>query len=1048
MLAKFKITFLTTALITSMIGCSQKNNDKEITSLGLINSNIISDRPQNIENVVALIKLDGKALFETLNSEAGVTEIAQEEKDRILKEQKEALEKIKSVSPQAKLLYSYRFVLNALAVVVPAKDYGKLSQVGGVSDTERETLFERPSFTKDNLDKAKFNLDYTSVDFIGASKVHQDLGIRGKGIKVGVIDTGIDFTHTAFGGSGDPEEFKNMDMTKPAASFPNSKVLGGVDFVGTKYSPGHVIPDNRIPRPDSNPMDEGGHGTHVAGTVAGIGDGVNTYDGVAPDADLYALKVFGASGGTSDTVVIAALEFAADPNGDLNTEDKLDIVNLSLGGNFGKPYVHYTEAIKNLAKGGVLTVAAAGNSGFNPYIVGSPSTSDEALSVAASIDGMEHNWKFDTISFDTTTDTLLSKVVEGSISRPVAQSSDVKGKLVFVGLADADLNDELKAKVNGNVALIDRGAVSFVDKLKRVKAAGAIGAIVANNNNDAPFGMGGNERVDLPAIMISLAMGNNIKEEMKKADVIADFGSEKKIEEPELIDTLTSFTSKGPRSLDSLLKPEIAAPGFKIISANMGTGVEGVPLNGTSMASPHMAGVMALLKEKFPTLTVLELKDLVMNNSKTIGNKKGLEYSVTEQGTGRVQTFKAATAQTLVRPAALSLGETSLVTKKTIAKTIKLRNLSDETKTYTFSGTESTRVKFAFPADITLGPKQSVDAVVYVTLTNDGERNAVKVFEGRIFVKSNDEIEANIPVLAVVKILSKIESSKLNIYATDADDADGALGIVALRNSSVNAGDVLLFNYIGSDAKKTVNRRDAQVASRSCDLHALGYRLEEKEGKNWIRFGFKLYNPVSRWQGCELNIQIDLNNDGIADQELGGLSTDNLQGLGQAVPAGQYSVLLDANKAREIRKNYEMLAAQTGKKPEQDISYLPAILDLRPMQAFDHSTVATMEADISLLATQPNSVIRIKAATLGEGGVESDDYLGKDWFNLSLDKNEQGFVSLKDEGLKGKEQRNVNLTRGSGNHDLFMLFPQNQTVGINSLKQDKQGGVLKPNYQN
>ena len=1039
---------MTLTLATTIFSCSNKSSDSQYQSLGLINSKIISDRPQNTKQVVALIKLEGKALFETLNPEAGITEVAQEEKQRILEEQKVAWEKVLKESPKAKLLYSYRFVLNALAVVVPVEDFGKLGQVGGVSDAQKETQFERPQFDRDSLNKSKYNLDFTSVDFIGATSVHEELSVKGKGIKVGVIDTGIDFTHSALGGLGNAQEFRDMNPNEPSTSFPNAKVKGGIDLVGTNYSPGHVITDYQVPRPDSNPIDEGGHGTHVAGTVAGIGDGINTYSGVAPEADLYAIKVFGAKGSTSDTVVIAALEYSADPNGDLNTDDKLDIVNLSLGGSYGKPYVHYSEAVKNLTKGGVLTVAAAGNSGHNPYIVGSPSTSKDALSVAASIDGMDHNWKFDSVEFNLNDEQVLTKVVEGTISRPVAQSKEVQGKIVFAGVAAQDFSDELKKQIEGNIALIDRGEVSFIDKLKRASDAGATGVIVANNNGDAPFRMGGEGKVNIPAIMISLSLGNAIKDSMKLGDVLVNFGSEAKIEEPELIDTLTSFTSQGPRSLDSLLKPEISAPGFNIISASMGTGSEGVALNGTSMASPHMAGVMALLKEKFPTLDILELKDLVMNNSKTISNTKKLEYSVTEQGAGRVQTYKTATANTLVRPAALSLGETSLIKKKVIARDITIKNISNEAMTYTFEATNSFRLTTKLPDSFTLNTGEKKTVTVIFTLTNDGERSAVKTFEGRVFVKANDLLVGNIPVLAVVKVLSEIENSQLNLYATSNQDDDGALGIIALKNKSVNNGDALFYNFIAADGRKEVNQRDFAVASRTCDLHTVGYRLEHNEGKTWIKFGFKLYNPVSLWQGCELNVQIDTNNDGIADQELGGLNTDNLSGLSDAVPAGQYSVLLDANKAREIRKNYEMLAAQTGKKPLEDVNYLPAILDLRPMLAYTHSTVASMEADISLLATLPNKVINVKMATIGEGGVESDDYLGKDWHKISLTEGEQGFVSLKDiKDLKGREQRNVNLTKGNGNHDLLILYPHNKSVGINGLSLDNQGALIKPTYQ-
>ena len=119
--------------------------------------------------------------------------------------------------------------------------------------------------------------DFNSTTFIGADQAHNRTienksgnqeYIMGQGINVGIIDTGIDYTYSMLGGNGNPEEFKNMNPDQPSASFPNAKVVGGIDLVGTQYNAGSDRFELRIPHPDSNPIDEGGHGTHVAGTVA------------------------------------------------------------------------------------------------------------------------------------------------------------------------------------------------------------------------------------------------------------------------------------------------------------------------------------------------------------------------------------------------------------------------------------------------------------------------------------------------------------------------------------------------------------------------------------------------------------------------------------------------------------------------------------------------------------------------------------------------------------------------------------------------------------
>lgn len=1043
-----KYLVLTVAFIATLFSCSKSiHENKSYSQLQLIGSNILSDRPQNLDSVVALIRLKGPALFETAKSEDGQVVITDEAKQAIIFEQGDAWTKIQAISPDIKLLFSYRFVLNAIAVVTPIEFYGDLSQVGGVNQVERETLFDRPLANKSTIESLEKEFKTTSVDFIGASAAQKKHGLSGKNIKVGIIDTGIDFTHSMFLGTGLKETFESIDPSLETEHFPNKKVVGGYDFAGTNYRPGAILAKNRIPAPDKNPIDEGGHGTHVAGTVAGIGDNVNTYDGVAPKADLYALKVFGANGGTSDTVVIAALEYAADPNQDLDPSDKLDIVNLSLGGDYGKPVIFYSEAIKNLTKGGVLTIAAAGNSGHNSYIVGAPSTATEALSVAASIDGMDHNWKFDSVSIQLATGTILTKVVEGNISRPISESKNVQGELVYAGVASSDFSQELKDKVKGKVALIDRGEVSFVDKLKRAKDAGAIGVIVANNKVGDAFQMGGDEKIDLPAIMITQAMGDSIKSNLNTATVTVNFGSEEKIEQPEIIDNLTNFSSRGPRSLDSLIKPEIAAPGFNIISASMGGGNEGVGLNGTSMATPHMAGVMALLKQKFPSLSPLELKDLVLNASKTISNKNKEVYPVSMQGAGRVQVDLAADSQVIVSPATISLGETPLVQQKSMYKKLTVKNLTNQEKKLSIKALNNKNVFVTIASEVIVPANSTANVEAAFTLFNKLEdKDAIKEFETRIIFEENGVQVANIPTLAVARMISDLKSNSLHVFSTNEQDAPGSLSRIEIENKSVNTGLVIPFNSLGSDDRKEVSNHNRYVLGRSCDLQSVGYRIVEKNGKEWLQFGFKLYNPVSMWQSCEVNVQIDTDGDGKADQELSGLSSDYLEGLSDAIGQGQFSALIDAKKARSIRAEHEkkIIAGE-----ESELTYIESVIDIREMTMFNLSTIAMIEVDKSLLATLPNqSAIKIQIATLGEDGVEPDDFFGENlWLELNLEAESQSFVNLPEKvEINGNSTSMLNFTKGYGKNDLLLLYPYNRPEKVSSRRVDQQSEVLKPRF--
>lgn len=1043
---KFLLLLITLAVSVS---CAKESNLKPLSLTG---DKLISDRAQNYDEWITIVRLKRPALLATAKIVNGKVEIDPREKEAMLKEQKEALEKLKKISPAIKMVYSYRLVMNGLAVIAPTNVFDQLRDLSFVGAVQKETSFARPQVAGRFEKDAEGFEGGTSVDFIGATRVHQDLGITGKGMRVGVIDSGIDYTHSMFKGSGDPEQFKAIDPDKEFEGFPTSKVVGGIDLVGSKFNPGSGFPGVRFPVPDNNPIDEGGHGTHVAGTVAGLGDGTKTYDGVAPDADLYAIKVFGKSGGTGDSVVIAALEYAMDPNGDLDPSDKLDVVNLSLGGGYGKPHIFYNEAVKNLVRGGVVMVASAGNSGHTSYIVGAPSTADEAISVGASIDGMYKNWKFDTVKFAAADENLYAELIEGEISKPIADAKDVKAALVAAGTAATDYSDEMKAKLKGKIALIDRGEVTFVEKLQRAFDAGAIGVIVANNRDGDPIAMGGEGKVDLPAIMVKKSFGDILKEKMKAGEVVVDFDSDKKLEKPELIDNLTTFSSRGPRSNDSLIKPEIAAPGYKIISASMGSGTKGVALNGTSMSGPHVAGVMALLKQAKPELDAYQLKALLMNGATSIKSAEGKTYPVSMQGAGRVQTFKSATAPVLAMPAALSLGETNLLNAKMFRRTVELKNLSDKEVVLKTASTSSEGVEVKMPEMVTIAAGKTAKVKVEFVFKATTNLSAYEEREAVVSFTDNGIELVRIPALAVVRSISKIETGDLQIHASSMDDAEGAAADVNLHNKSGNRGEVLPFNLLGVDAKKPVNMADRTVRSRVCDLQSVGYRMREEAGKTFLEIGVKLYNPISRWEGCEVSAQIDVDGDGIAEQELGGINSSNLGGLQAAVGEGYFSVLLDAPKTRSIRAAYELLQTRTQGKEGKRPNFVEAVLDLNPMRMWNHSTVAIIKTDVTKLKTTAKGQWRVKVGTLysDSDAVESDDFLDleKKWLEVNAQPSEQGFVNLPDSVVLGAgHKKTLELEKGAGRHDLLLLMPHNAPVSVDSRSNDTQSVISNTTFK-
>jgi subtilisin family serine protease len=320
--------------------------------------------------------------------------------DMIQQKQSSFMQEVQNQGVQVTELFRTQKVYNGIWLRVDESDLNKLAALPGVKAIH-------PIVTK-TID------NNTSVPLIGTPQVWGGLvNYQGEGVKIGVIDTGIDYIHYNFGGDGIyvGQDFTTLD--EPTNAFPTAKVAGGWDFVGDAYNADSTSTSyNPIPAPDPDPMDCYGHGSHVAGTAAGYGvttdgntyveSGTDTYaalknltqseylskfrigPGVAPKAELYSLRIFGCEGSTD--VTDQAIEWAMDPNNDGNLSDHLDVINMSLGSPFGSEYDTSAVASNNAAQAGVIVVASAGNNADVYYITGSPSVASRAISVASSVD--------------------------------------------------------------------------------------------------------------------------------------------------------------------------------------------------------------------------------------------------------------------------------------------------------------------------------------------------------------------------------------------------------------------------------------------------------------------------------------------------------------------------------------------------------------------------------------------------------------------------------------------------------------------------------------
>lgn len=483
-----------------------------------------------------------------------------------------------------------------------------------------------------------------SVPLIRADEVRRDLGIEGDGIVIAVIDSGIDYTHKAFEGCPGGVAYADIDPSMHVPwLFPTQKVVGGYDFAGSLYDAGCTPEEeaagecSSTPIPDSNPLDEDGHGTHVAATAAGVETLSGLAPGVAPGAKLMALKVFGREGTTH--LSLDALEWAALHYQNRGTPH---VINMSLGSDFGIQTGPVIEAANNAADLGIIVVASAGNSGDVSYITGSPATGDRVISVAAATSGH--------VTGPTVTADGLDPIIyepSGFDGNTGEFSEAVEAPLKYAGsLAGAangllcDTSDIAAGALAGKIALIQRGTCTFSEKVNNAAALGAEAALIFNHD-----GEGKNQRmtmrgdpVFIPAGFVAHGDGTILEGHDGGQVTVSASDDIRTLPDPYFpADQIASFSSRGPRGTDSMLKPDLAAPGVGIYAAEMGTGDGGVAKSGTSMAAPHAAGVAALVRQAKPDWTSEQVKALMMNTSAPLSD----DAPISQSGCGRVDARRA-----------------------------------------------------------------------------------------------------------------------------------------------------------------------------------------------------------------------------------------------------------------------------------------------------------------------------------------------------------------------------------------------------------------------
>ncbi|WP_176547230.1 S8 family serine peptidase [Bacillus sp. AFS053548] len=531
--------------------------------------------------------------------------------------------KVKSEKENFQITYSYQNAFNGVTITLPANQIKQLLDFDMVKAVYSDTTIQVKPPVEVVNEEAQTKVD--SIPFLKIDQLHKE-GYTGKNIKIGVIDTGIDYNHPDLKGA----------------------YKGGYDFVDndsdpmeTTYAQWKASKKSEFLNGSSYYTD---HGTHVSGTIAGQAKNNSNYKvtGIAPDSDLYVYRVLGPYGSGQNSAVIAGI--------DKSVADGMNVINLSLGTSLNNPLEATSLAIDNAVLSGVTAVVAAGNSGDGMYTLGSPGAAALALTVGAS-------------SASTKVTTFVSKFVEnGKDTASTLQLMTKKWTDDFAGLSgktfdvvnvgEGGATDYTGKNVQGKIAFVARGTYALIDKMNYAKQNGAAGVIIYNNNateGQIPYYLG-ESNDNIPVFSMTNKDGlaaNDLFANGTPTVTLGDIG------EGEISgDELASFSSRGPSGTLYDIKPEVTAPGVSVLSTvpsyinnkNDVTDYSSAYLrmSGTSMATPHVAGIAALLLQAHPDYTPADVKTVLMNTADPLRG----HYSVFEVGAGRVDPYKAIHSRT------------------------------------------------------------------------------------------------------------------------------------------------------------------------------------------------------------------------------------------------------------------------------------------------------------------------------------------------------------------------------------------------------------------
>ena len=616
------------ALTTTNNNLSVEQQMKDLLKEQITNNNLDQKNENNtIENnnvdpeevVHVLVQLKGKAALDKTDK----LKKAEKLEDDVISSQDEVINKVKKITG-VDSVESYGYLVNGFSIECQRKYIQEISEIEGVESAVESS-------------KVKVNMT-SSNKLTQAAQVWQDYGYKGEGMVISVIDTGTDVTH---------KDFANIDSNN--LKLDKQKVEDFIEETGRGAYFSDKIPFgyNYVEENNDVKNEDQDHGMHVAGIATANGSDSSSIKGVAPEAQLLAMKVAGSDGSFYLEDAIKAIEDSVKLGA--------DVINMSFGmeSEIGGSDNLFGQAITKATEAGVLCVYACGNSAnsTSSNYESSPVNKD-GLKDTSTVD-VESEEGFSVASMENVASSNYIKISGGNYSKEMQYSitegvgiDTLSSELEYVYCSLGKKSDFENLDVQGKVAVVDRGTITFTEKYKNALNSGAVGVIVINNENGI-VNMSVENETTIPLLFVDKNDGESLKDQIENNNNVFTLAKSDGSTVESNDCAISTYTSWGPGP-DLELRPEITAPGGNIYSTVNDNSY--ATYSGTSMASPNIAGASALLiqsiKEKYTDINGYDItrlaRNMLMNTASPLSDKtSGIVYSPRQQGAGIVQIDNA-----------------------------------------------------------------------------------------------------------------------------------------------------------------------------------------------------------------------------------------------------------------------------------------------------------------------------------------------------------------------------------------------------------------------